>query len=90
MIKLKFNIQESGKVNKFLGVYYSWGSDSKTTMEKDVKKLVEGYKKLIGSETRVHKTPGAPGTTLSKSEFEEPKDIDKYRSFVVHLMWYTT
>ena len=29
MIKLKFNIQEYGKVRKFLGVYYEWGHDSK-------------------------------------------------------------
>ena len=46
-IKEKFNISESGKIKKFLGFYYEWGHDSKgtyakTTMEKDVKKLVAG------------------------------------------------
>ena len=53
IIKLKFNIQESEKEKKFLGVYYKWGHDtkdsySKMNMEKDVKKLVEVYKKFIG------------------------------------------
>ena len=28
-IKEKFNISESGKAKKFLGVYYEWGSDAK-------------------------------------------------------------
>ena len=34
MINLKFNIQESGKVKKFLGVYYKWGHDAKGTYAK--------------------------------------------------------
>ena len=29
IIKLKFNIQESGKVKKFIGVYYEWVNDAK-------------------------------------------------------------
>ena len=46
-IKEKFNISESGKVKKFLGIYYKWGHDVKCTYakmitEKDVKKLAEG------------------------------------------------
>ena len=28
-IKLKINIQNSGKAKKFLGVYYEWGHDAK-------------------------------------------------------------
>ena len=28
-INMEFNIQESGKVKKFLGVYYEWGHDAK-------------------------------------------------------------
>ena len=87
MINLNFNIQDYGKVKKFIGVYYEWGSDvkgsyAKMTTEKEVKKLVEGYKKFIGSGAKVHKIPGAPGTTLSKSELEKNKYIDKYRSLV--------
>ena len=44
-IKLEFSIQESGKVKKFLRVYYEWGHDvkgsyAKNSMEKNVKKLV--------------------------------------------------
>ena len=44
-IKMNFNIQDSRKVNNFLGVYYEWGRDAdglyaKMTMDKDVKKLV--------------------------------------------------
>ena len=47
-IKLKLNIQESEKAKKFLGAYYELGRDekwmyAKMTMDKDVKKLVEGY-----------------------------------------------
>ena len=62
-------------MNKFIIVYYEWGCNEKCpydkmTMDKYVDKLVDGYKKFIGSDTRVHKTPGAPGTTLSKSELK--------------------
>ena len=44
-IKENFNISYSGKVKKFLGVYYEWGRNAKfthakMTIEKDVKKLV--------------------------------------------------
>ena len=60
------------------------------TMEKDAKKLVEGYGKYTGSDLRVQKNPGYPGTTLSKSYLEEPDNIDNYRSFMGQLMWYTT
>ena len=54
-IKDKFNISESGNLKKFLGVYYKWGHDlkgvyAKMTMEKDLKKLVEGYQKYMGSD----------------------------------------
>ena len=51
--------------------------------------MVEGYKKYTRSDVKVQKTPGAPGTTLSKSELEEPKYIYNYRSFMGQLMWYT-
>ena len=49
LLKLKFNIQESGNVNFFLGVYYERLHDKKgpyykITMEKDVNKLVNRYK----------------------------------------------
>ena len=57
---------------------------------KDIKQLVDGYEKFIGSGVKFQKTPGATGTTLSNSEIEEPKFIDKYRSLVRQLMWYTT
>ena len=63
---------------------------SKITMEKDVKKLVEDYEKYTGSDLRVQKTPGAPGTTLCKSDLEDPDNINNYRSLVGKLMWYTT
>ena len=33
-VKKKFNIQESRKVNNFLGVYYEWGHDAKGTYVK--------------------------------------------------------
>ena len=83
IIERKFNIQYSGKVRNFFRVYHEWGRDAKglyenMSMDKDVKKLVEGYKKYIGSDVKVQKTPGTPGTTLSNSDLEETQDIDKY------------
>ena len=42
------------------------GLYAKITMEKDAKKLVEGYKNFIGRGVKVQKTTGAPGKTLSK------------------------
>ena len=74
-INKKFNIQEYEKVKKFIRVYYEWGCDTKgtnekITMEKGAKKLVEGYKKYTGRDIKDQKTPGAPCTTLSKSDLE--------------------
>ena len=94
-IKEKFIISESGRVNKFLGVYYKSDHDAKgkyakMTMEKDVKNLKQCYKKYTGSDLRVQKTPGALGKTQSKIDLEEPDNINKYRSFMGHLIWYTT
>ena len=94
-IKGKLNISGSGKVKKFLEVYYKWsreakGTYAKTTTEKDTKKLVEGYRKYTGSDVKAQKTPGYPETTLSKINLEETYNIDKYISFVGQLMWYAT
>ena len=77
IIKLKFNIQESGKKKNFLEVYYNYGNDAKgpyakITMEKDVNKLVNWYDKFTGSDVKIHKTPGDTGTNLCKSELNEP------------------
>ena len=93
MINLKSNIQDYGKLKTFIGLYYEWGCDAKVlypkmTMKKDVNKLLDGHKNFIGSEVDVKKTPGDTGTTLSKSDFEKPKEIDKYRSFLGQLMRY--
>ena len=93
--KEKLNISKSGKVRNFPRVYYEWVRDAKgmyakTTMEKGVKKLVEGYEKYTGSDVKVQKNPGDPGTTLSKIDLEETYNIDKYISFVGQLMLYTT
>ena len=59
-IKLKLNIQESEKAKKFLGAYYELGRDekwmyAKMTMDKDVKKLVNGYGKFIAVGVEVQK-----------------------------------
>ena len=95
MINLKFNTQDSVKVKNSPGVYYELGrgakgSYEKMTMDKDVKKLVEGCKNYAGSDVKVQKTPGALGTTLININLEETYNIDKYISFVGQLMWYTT
>ena len=60
------------------------------TTEKDAKKLVEGHANYTGSDLRVQKSPGVLVTTLSKSDLKKPYNINKYRSFVGKLMWYTT
>ena len=83
-IKENFNISEFGKVKKFLGVYYEWGRDAKgmhekMTMDKDVKKLLEGCDKYTGGDVKVQKTPGSPGTNLIISDLEEPYNIDNHR-----------
>ena len=75
MINLNFNIQNSGEVNNSIRVYYEWvcdakGSYAKITMEKYVKKLIEGYEKYTGSDVKVQKTYDATDTTLSKSDSE--------------------
>ena len=58
---MKFNIQEFGKVKKFLVVYYKWGHYEKVpfakmTMEKYVRKLFDGYKEFTERYDKVHKT----------------------------------
>ena len=52
--------------------------------------MVKGYDKYTGGGVKVQKTPGDHVYTLIKIQVEEPKDIDKYRSFVGQSMWYTT
>ena len=78
MIKLKFNIQDSRKVRKFLAMYYEWGQDSKSlyikiTIEKYVQILLDKYEKFTGSDLKLQKLASAPVMTLIKSELEEPK-----------------
>ena len=46
------------------------GPYAKMTKEKDVNKLVEGYDMYNGSDIKVQKTPGDPGTTITKSDLE--------------------
>ena len=72
------------RLKKFRGVYYGLvhdakGTYAKRTMVKDVKKLVEGYGNYMGCYLRTQKSPGAPGTTLSKIDLEYPDNKNKYR-----------
>ena len=60
---------------------------AKILLEKNVRKLIEGYVKFIGGSVKVQKTPGDTGKTLSKSEIEEPRYIYNYRSFLGKLRW---
>ena len=66
------------------------GTFAKITTETDVKKLLEGYKKCTGSNLWVFKAPGDMVTTLNKSDLKHSDNINKYRSFMGKLMWYTT
>ena len=59
-------------MKKFHGVYYGWGCHAKGTYEKmtmykDVKNLVEGYKKYTGNEVKLQKNRVAPVANISKS-----------------------
>ena len=47
------------------------------TTKNTVKKLVEGYKRYIGSDVKVQKKLGALGTSISKIELKETNDIYK-------------
>ena len=72
-IKINFSIQFSGKVKKFLRVFYEWGRDTKgsyakTTMEKYVENLVEDYEKNTVGEVKVCKTSGTPCKTPIHSD----------------------
>ena len=83
------------KVRNFLVAYYKWGHNAKgvyakVAMEKNIKKLVDGYKKFTGVDVKVQKTPGTPGTSLCNSELEYPTYIDKYRSLLDQIMCYAT
>ena len=51
-------------------------------MDKDVNKLVDVYENFIGTGVKVQKKTGYSGNNLSKSDLEEPKYIEKYRSLV--------
>ena len=46
-------------------------------MKKDVKKLVEDYNNYTAIYVKVQKNLSAPGTTLSKRDLEEPRNIYK-------------
>ena len=94
-IREEFNISDSMKARKFIGVYHEWGCDAKgtyakTTMYQYVKNQVEGNKKYTGCGVNVQKTSGYTETTITKIDLEEPYNIYKYRSFVGRLIWYTT
>ena len=93
----RFKITGGGfLLKKHLGVDYEWGVlpngklFCKATMDKKVNTLVEAYEKYIGKEVKIYETPGKPHKYLSKSEDDEPVDIDQYRSFVGQLMFFTT
>ena len=59
IINMKFNIQESVKLKKFLGLYYEWGHKAKgeyakITMQEYVKELGDMYEKFIESVVKVN------------------------------------
>ena len=48
------------------------------------------YTYMIRGYLKIQKNTGVMVTTLSKSGLEEPNNINKYRSFIGQLIWYTT
>ena len=92
----RFKITRGDILKKHLGVDYEWGllpngkSYCKATMVKKVDALVKAYEEHIGKEVKIYETPGKPHEYLAKSEETEPVEVEKYRSFVGQLMFFTT
>jgi hypothetical protein len=89
------NITELGQLNKYLGLWYEWGRDKngpfvKARMNDMAKAIIDYYEKYVGLTIKEAKTPGFPGTTLTKSTDEQAEgiDTDKYRSLVGKIMYY--
>jgi hypothetical protein len=96
-VRERFNIQDLGRLKKFLGIWYEWGRDNdgpfvKATMNDMAATIVEDYEKHVGHPIKGAKTPGFPGTTLTKGEDDQAEGIDteKYRSLVGKIMYYVT
>jgi hypothetical protein len=89
------NITELGRLNKYLGLWYKWGRDKdgpfvKATMNDMAETIIGDYEKHVGRTIKEAKTPGFPGTTLTKSSDKEAEGIEteKYRSLVGKIMYY--
>lgn len=95
MVAARFKITRGGRLKKHLGVDYVWKKDEKgettveATMDAKANNIVDDYEAYIGREVKICESPGFPHQTLEKYE-GDPVDIDKYRSLVGKLMFFTT
>jgi hypothetical protein len=58
-------------------------------MPKLLEEILDNYKKVTGKEAKIHSTLGTQGKYLLKHS-KESILIDKYRSLVGNIMYYTT
>ena len=92
--KRHYNITESGRLKKHLGVWYHWGEDEmgkyvRATMDDYATSIVNDYEYHTRHSAKVAATPGFPGSTLTKSsETEEIVEIEAYRSLVGKIIYY--
>ena len=89
--KKHFTVKELGCLKKHLGVWYRMASDDfgrylELTMEVFVKGIADDFAVLFGRSPKLAKTPGIPGTCLSKNT-GEPIHHSEYRSLVGKILY---
>ena len=94
-LETRFKITKGGLLSKHLGIDYEWGvlpngkAFAKATMDKKIKNIIKVYEEHIGREAKIYDTPGKPNEYLGKHD-GEPVEIEKYRSLVGQIMFFTT
>ena len=94
-IEKRFKITRNGIITKHLGVEYEWWRTNygrnfcKAFMNKKIEATINHYKKYIGKEVKIYRTPGIPHENLENND-GDPIDIDQYRSLVGQIIFFST
>jgi len=94
-LETRFKITKGRLLMKHLGIDYEWGvldngkAYSKATMDKKITNIIRVYEEHIGEEVKIYDTPGKLNEYLGKHD-SEPAEIEKYRSLVGQIMFFTT
>ena len=91
-LQKQFTIKELGKLNKHLGVWYTWGSDItghflESGMEDFVLGMFEDFKTLFNRYPKMATTPALPGACLRKNNGEVILH-GEYRSMVGKILYF--